>query len=217
MNNTQEPTNNGISSNQKANGWLLIGCGLLVLMIGGLCAYFATTTITLNKGYAAFCLLLFPLAGVALMGYGFKTEWAYRKFGATPLVLDPAAPGVGGQLGGTIHIITDVNANKVPEFRALLTCTHRRQYGKERKDKIRWQEEAPIHWQYNANGAQASFVFEIPEHCWPTKEWCEGSSVDWSLQVEGEFESVGKFDRNWNVVIEKRSALANTEEQAKAA
>lgn len=206
--------NEGINSDQKIGRWIVAAFGGVFFVIGGGLSLIVLPDAIREEEYAALFILLFVLVGVGIIYHAFKLNRAYRRFGPTPLFLDPSLPGVGGQLGGRFSInALDIGhkTGSAPQLRARLICTRKSKSGKSTYKSAKWQEEAPVYLRQTAKGIDASFLFDIPHSCTPSKEWRQGSSIEWNVTVEGEFGTSGidKFERNWGIVVEDSAAQAS--------
>lgn len=207
----RDEKNDGIESDQKTGSWLIAGFGAVFLVMGGGMSLLVLPDAIRDGEYGALFVLLFVFVGAGIMYYAFKINRAYRRIGPTPLFLDPAVPGVGGQLGGkfTVLVPDGISASdRAPRLLAKLTCSRKSKSGDSTSVSIKWQEEAPVYLKETARGIEASFLFEIPETCSPSKDWSNRSSIDWSVSVEGEFSepSIGKLERSWGVEVEDSAA-----------
>lgn len=204
----------GITSNQKTGSWFLAAFGGVFFLMGTGLSLVVLPDAIREGQYGALFILLFAVVGAGMIYHAFKVFRAYQRFGPTPLHLDPSAPGVGGQLGGQLTLVlpdTSLTAGTATELLARLTCTRKSKSGDSTSRSIKWQEEAPVYLKRTASGIEASFLFEIPDSCTPTKEWNRGSSFDWRVTVHGEFNEpgLGKFERSWVVVVEEGAAQAS--------
>ena len=207
----QQETTDGIKCNEKAGSLVLAGFGSIFFVIGTGSSLLAIPKALRDGEYAALLVLVFVFVGAGIMYYAFKMYRGYSRFGATPLRLDPQVPGVGGALGGKFAINKSelmLNPQSETELKALLTCSRKRKSGDRTSTSILWQEETEVYLQRTAEGVNGQFIFEIPEHCQPTKEWESRSSIDWKVAVEGDFNhpDLGKFARSWEVTVEDVAA-----------
>jgi len=205
-----------ISSIQKSSSLATAAFGSVFLIMGGGMSIIALPD-ALRKGeYGALVLLLFVLVGVGFIAFAFKNWLAYKKFGPSPLLLNPQSPGVGGQLGGQFDVhITGTGhamASSTPMM-ARLTCTHKRKSGKHTDRRIEWQQEIPVLVDMTATGIRGTFVFDIHDNCRPTEEINHRESYKWDVAVEGDFSFIGKgeFKRSWPVVVEHENATKKSD------
>ncbi len=201
----------GIKCNEKAGSFVLAGFGSIFFVMGTGFSFLAIPQALREGEYAALLVLVFAFVGAGIMYYAFKMYRGYLRFGATPLFLDPQVPGVGAALGGKFAINKSElahNPQTDTPLRAILTCSQKRKSGDSTSTSVLWQEEAEVYLQQTAAGVDGQFIFEIPQHCQPSKEWESRSSIDWNVAIEGEFNhpDLGKFDRSWAITVEEVAA-----------
>jgi len=210
----EEEHKNGIPSDQRNGRWIFTILGVMAFLLGTGLSFLALSEALPKREYLALFVLLFPLGGLWLLIYALKQSVGYRRFGPTPLFLDPSIPGVGGDLGGTFSI----NASEITaavgsntELIATLTCIRRAKANKTTSRDIIWQHDTPVYLKQSVRGADALFLFEIPQRCHPTGEWTGRSGVDWNIRVKGDFKTInrGVFERTWQVTVEDRAAQAS--------
>ncbi len=206
----------GINSHQRFGSWYMAAFGGVFFVMGaGLSAIVLPDALREGE-YGALFMLLFVVVGAGIIFYALKTMWAYRKFGPTPLFLNPLTPGVGGQLGGHFDIhfsgVGHAMASTTP-FNATLTCTYKRKSGKQTRSTIEWQQDVPVYLESTATGVQASFLFDVPSNCRPSLDRGYRGSYSWDVSVEGDFTNIGsdKFERSWPVIIDQHAAQASDE------
>jgi len=204
----QDERETGILSQEKNGSWFIAAFGGVFFVMGTGMSLLALPEEIQKGNYAALVLLLFVFIGIGMLAYAFKISMAYRRFGPTPLFLDPAEPGVGGELGGRFSVnasgITQVLSSSTLLV-ATLTCSSKYQSGRNTRSSVKWQKETPVYLKQTSNGVDALFLFDIPEQCNPTREWDGRSAIEWKVNVKGEFKNsgLGTFERNWSVVVEK--------------
>ncbi|PCI73301.1 MAG: hypothetical protein COB38_00975 [Gammaproteobacteria bacterium] len=212
----------GINSNQKAEGWVLALLGGLFFIVGVWASVHFLPDSIRSGEYSDLFLLLFVFAGIGLLYAALKQIQAYKRFGATPLFLDPSVPSLGGHLGGRFSINSqdiDQNASSTTPFCAKITCTRRDKNRDHTTYEVIWQDKGPVHLKQTAHGVDASFVFNIPNTCKATQELSRRLSsstrsfIEWQVSAEGDFStsSLGKFERNWAVVVEDNDARQATD------
>lgn len=205
---------NGIDSDQKTGSWFLAAFGGVFFVMGTGISLLALPDAIRDKEYGALFVLVFVFIGVAIIYQAYKIRRAYRRFGPSPLHLDPAVPGVGGELGGRFSINVPgigYNTGSAPTLQASLTCTRKTKSGKNTRRNIIWQEEAPVYLKQTANGVDGTFLFTIPDSCKPSAQWSSRSSINWSVSVLGQFSDSnrGKFERSWGIEVEEHAAQAS--------
>jgi len=114
---------------------------------------------------------------------------------------------VGGQLGGRFSSNAQglFQRGAAPVVHATITCNRVRRSGDNTTYSNMWQHETPVYLVQTAKGVDASFIFDIPDHCQPTSEWSNHSAIEWNIRIEGEFGDAGKLVRNWEVNVQENS------------
>ena len=67
-------------------------------------------------------VLLFPVAGIGLLATAIQATRRQRRFGATPLRMDPFPGALGGHVGGTID--TNIPFDHHNQVSVQLSCIH---------------------------------------------------------------------------------------------
>jgi len=204
----------GIPSNQKSGYGLLVALGGFFFAVGLALSAFVLPEALRNREFGALGMLIFVIGGAGILYHAISINRAYKRFGPTPLMLDPPQPGVGGQLGGRFNIDAPGIGYKTgpyTQLHARLTCSRKRKSKDNTSYSVLWREEAPVYLKQTASGVDTSFLFEIPDNCAPSAELNQNTSIEWNVSVEGEFDTgdLGKFERDWQVVVEDRAAQAS--------
>ena len=120
----------------------------------------------LNKqNYIALVGLLFTAVGIGLIAWAIRRTLEWRRFGPTPVTLDPFPGSIGGHVGGTIDL--NVPYDSANEFQ--LTLTNLKSYisssGKDRKrsETAKWQDMIVAHAETTGRGTRLTFRFDVPE------------------------------------------------------
>ena len=152
--------------------------------------------------HAVLIALLFPLTGAGLLYYAVKTTLNWRRFGPTPLSLDPFPGQIGGRVAGKVELRLPYTPRH--RFRATLSCNHVyvRRSGKHsstRRD-LRWQDEQWATVEPGARGTRVRFEFHtdagLPESSDPGNR----SHDEWALQLHGDLRGPD-FDRSWTIPV----------------
>lgn len=222
----QEQTD-GIESNQKFGAKFLAAFGAIFFFIGASLSLAILPDALRNGDYAALFVLVFVVAGASIVYYALKIQRAYKRFGPTPLFLDPARPGVGGQLGAQFDINAKDIGNHVgssTQLTAILNCNRKSKSGKNTSYKLEWQKQAPVLLKQTSTGVKALFLFDIPASCKPSTDGRNGSSIErttgssnryssinWSVTIKGEFNqsNLGQFERTWELIVDDNAAQAS--------
>ena len=144
-------------------------------------------------------VFLFPMIGIILALVSVKAWNNWRKFGATPLVLDPFPGSIGGQVGGTIH--TRINYDTNLNFAVTLSCLSSYISGsgknRSRRESVKWQTEGVCFSQPHVEGCSISFRFDTPSdlpesepknnksyHLWRISIACDLPGTDFQRSYE---------------------------------
>jgi len=109
--------------------------------------------------------LLFPLIGLGLLAWAVNKTLEWRRFGRTPVVLDPFPGSIGGHVGGTIELPVAYSASA--PFLVTLTHVHSHVSGsgknRSRREKALWQDELVAHAEPSAVGTRITFRLDVPD------------------------------------------------------
>ncbi len=118
-----------------------------------------------NENYLALVGLLFTVIGIGLLVWAIRRTLEWRRFGATPLTLDPFPGAIGGHVGGTVDTAWPVDARQ--RFRVTLSCVHSYETGsgddRTRRENVLWQDELVAHTESGPRGTRIVFRFDVPE------------------------------------------------------
>lgn len=214
----QKEQAHGISSDQKYGYWFFGGFGSIVFVIGTVAAISAIPDALQKGDYGALATLIFVVAGALIIAQAIKMYLSYRKFGGTPLFLNPETPSVGGQLGGTFEVIQRsgnhgfVPNGKLPTGQANLRCTKKTRSRKNTHQSLLWQTDTEVFLQRSSGGYQASFIFDIPKDCEPSSRLSRRSTIHWQVEVNSDLgPTLGKLHRSWQIdVLEEASQNKST-------
>lgn len=162
-----------------------------------------------EKGFwVASLLLLFPLAGIWLTHLAIKSWRQWKRFGVTPLTLDPYPGSIGGDVGGTIDINAPYNSRQPCEV--TLNCINRYTSGtgknRTTREKLIWQEEGYARVIPEARGCALQFRFEVPAGL-PHSEKPSDSYHLWRLQIKSELQGVN-LERDFNIPVFETETLS---------
>ncbi len=192
-------TNNSIRSNSKTGVFVLWGIAVLwnviswpVMFQDGLFAQMSREPVTAIA-------LLFPLIGVGLFVAAVHALVSWRKFGATPLTLDPFPGSLGGHVGGSIP--TAIPYSDALSIQVSLSCVKSYMSGsgkdRSRKESLVWQTEGQAFAEPSTQGTDISFRFDTPDnlpesepktsssyHLWRVSVHCDLPGADLNRQFE---------------------------------
>ncbi|MGQ9424733.1 DUF3592 domain-containing protein [Gilvimarinus sp. F26214L] len=190
-----------IISNAKAGLWMtcifaafwnLIAFPLGFLAFGDL----------LEGNRNAIIALLFPAIGIGLLAWAVKTVRAYRRFGRTPLAMDPYPGSIGGQVGGTI----DVGLSHDPSlrFRTTLSCLYSYMSGsgknRRRSERVVWQSEGYAHTRSYGGKTRLEILFDVEDGLPPSDPKDSSSYHLWRLDVHASL-ARPDFSRSYEIPV----------------
>lgn len=156
-----------------------------------------------QQNFIALIGLLFPLVGIGLAVWAFRRTREWKRFGATPVELDPFPGSIGGHVGGTIEL-------KLPYDGAgqfELTLTNLKSYisgsgkNRSRRERAEWQDSQLAYAESSNVGTRLTFQFEVPEGLRESAAAPEDSTYHlWRLNVHGELEGTN-FDRDFEIPV----------------
>jgi hypothetical protein len=136
--------------------------------------------------HEALIVLIFPVVGLALLTYTFKTTLAWRRYGQS--VFEMAA--LPGALGGTLEGLIQLNTRLRPEhgLHLRLSCIRRTTTGagKDRhtSEKILWQDEKWLRPDLpEPEGHTAIPVFFLVPADQPESTAGKGDGIHWQLEA----------------------------------
>lgn len=170
-----------------------------------------------KENYLALVGLLFPLVGAGLLIWAIGRTREWRRFGPTPVTLDPFPGSIGGHVGGTIDVRLPYDAGN----RARVTLTNLDSYmsgsGKDRsrKEKALWQDSQFAQLLPGSAGTRLTFRFDVPED---TAESDADQGSDsyhlWRLNISAELPGAD-LDRDFEIPV-YATATASREISARA-
>lgn len=153
-----------------------------------------------KQNYAALIALLFPLVGVGLLYWAIRQTLEWRKFGPSPVVLDPFPAAIGGQAGGTIELPVPFDSAHV--FNITLAAIHSFESGsgknRSRRERVAWQQSVVAYAEPGMDGTRLQFRFDIPEGLPPSDADQDGAYHLWRLSVQADLPGVD-VDRHYEI------------------
>lgn len=144
-----------------------------------------------EKGALALLILIFPCVGLFLLFWAIHTTLEWRRFGMTPLTMDPFPGAIGGDVGGEIAINTPYDSTAA--FEVTLSCIHSYVSGsgdnRSRSEKAVWQDSGYAEVQPAMRGIRLHYRFEIPDGL-PASEPRSNNYHFWRLDVHGDMPGV---------------------------
>jgi hypothetical protein len=145
---------------------------------------------------------LFPLIGLGLVVAAVIATLRKRRFGQTPLVMNPFPGSLGGQVGGRIN--THIPFDSQCKFKVSLSCLHSRISGsgknRSRSESVVWQSEGVCHSNRGMHGTALQFRFDVPTDL-PVSQPGQGGNYHlWRLRVNAELSGLD-FDRSYEIPV----------------
>ena len=162
-------------------------------------------------------VLLFPLVGIALVIGLVKAMKQWRRFGSTPLSLDPFPGAIGGHVGGQIKVNLPWDPAVVFKVRLTCTRTYTRTHTTGARGKhtstshtIEWQQDGYAQALRNDDGCTGvHFCFETPEGL-PVSEPPSSNYHHWTLNVSAELPG-GNLNREFNLPVYATSQTSDAQ------
>ncbi len=159
--------------------------------------------VTEKANYAALLGLIFPIVGVGLLVWAVRRTAEWRRFGASPLTLDPFPGAIGGHVGGRIEM--NLPYSSADRFELTLTCVRSRISGsgknRSRRETARWQDHRLAYTEPGSTGTRLAFRFDVPEDLDAADaSKASDSYTIWRLGLEAET-AHGKVDRSWELPV----------------
>ncbi|MES9946794.1 MAG: DUF3592 domain-containing protein [Candidatus Thiodiazotropha sp.] len=154
-----------------------------------------------KEGALALLILLFPLIGMGLLYWTVKQTLEWRRFGYTPLTLDPFPGSIGGDVGGEIQIDLPYVSDLVCEV--TLSCIYSYVTGsgknRSRSEEVKWQDSGYAQVEPAARGMRLGFRFSVPEGLNPSEEET-GNHYFWRLNIKAEQPGID-LDRAYTIPV----------------
>ncbi len=173
--------------------WNLISAPLPFVMVDEL----------VNKqNYLALVGLLFTAVGIGLIVWATRLTLQWRRFGRTPVTLDPFPGSIGGHVGGTIELALPFDA--AHDFEMTLTNIHSYVSGsgknRSQKEKAEWQDIIVAHAEPSGKGTRVTFRFDVPDGLDESDTDHDDSYYLWRLNISAELEGTD-IDRSYDIPV----------------
>lgn len=164
-------------------------------------AAFVVTDVWREKGAIALLILIFPCVGLWLLFWAIKTTLEWRRFGATPLTMDPFPGSIGGDVGGEILVNIPYQASSA--FEVTLSCINSYESGsgnnRSRSEKVIWQDKGYAKAQPAMRGVRLQYRFELPDGLPESEEHGDNYHL-WRLDLHGEMPGVD-LSRSFDIPV----------------
>ncbi|MEO1202096.1 MAG: DUF3592 domain-containing protein [Pseudomonadota bacterium] len=156
-----------------------------------------------KQNYVALVGLLFPIIGAGLLVWAVRRTLEWRRFGRTPVVLDPFPGSIGGHVGGTVDLPVPFSSST--PYRVTLTSLSSYVTGsgknRRRTEKALWQDELIAHAESSMRGTRVSFRFDVPDGLKASDADPEGDSYKlWRLNLSAELEGTD-LNRDFEIPV----------------
>lgn len=190
----------GISSGAKYMHWLLGGFALFWNLVSFPMVFQLEDILSqIRQEPAMAFVFIFPVIGIGLVAAAWRSFGQWRRFGPTPLVLDPYPGAGGGHVGGAIDTRIAFVAGQ--RFDVTLCCIYSYMSGsgknRSRSESIKWQSDGVCHSHRTGQGTRLNFRFDVPEglpnsdvkqrgdyYLWRASVACELDGPDFSRRYE---------------------------------
>jgi hypothetical protein len=174
------------SSSRKAVGvlWIFVAFWCVASAVISL----AVVPQQLQQGnHTALIALIFPVIGLAMIGFALNTTLAWRKFGQSIFEMAAVPAAVGGTLEGEIQVRRKLQPQHGLHLR--LTCFRRTSKGSGQSssttEKILWQDEKWLRAdlpQTDLNATGIPVFFKLPDRL-PESTAAFGDGIHWRLEA----------------------------------
>jgi hypothetical protein len=175
--------------------------------------------VTEKQNYAALIGLLFPLVGIGLLVWAVRRTLEWRRFGASPVTLDPFPAAIGGQAGGTFELPVPFDSSH--QFRVTLSAVHSFESGsgknRSRREKTHWEKSVIGYAEPGLYGTRVQFRFDIPEGLPPSDAAKLDDDYDlWRLSLQADLPGAD-VDRDYEIPAYPGTAKSRIGDRAAAA
>ncbi len=192
-----------VRSDSKSSMWSAWMFAALWNLVSGFLPFMIYEEVTRRENYIALIGLLFPLIGIGLLVWAIRRTLEWRRFGPTPVSLDPFPGSIGGHVGGTIETRLPYDAS----HRFFLTLTSIRSFvsgsgkNRSRRENVLWQHEVLAHTELGAQGTRVMFRFDVPDGLRESEAAPKKDSYNlWRLNLRAEMPGTD-LDRNFEIPV----------------
>jgi hypothetical protein len=194
---------NQISSGSKTAHWVLGGFALIWNLVTLPMFWQLPSLIKRIPDEPLLALVfLFPLLGLGLLWTSWLFWQRWRKFGPTPLRLDPFPGAIGGQVGGLVDIAIPYHPQQ--SFAVTLSCLRSSVSGsgknRSRNENIKWQNAGVCHSEASDIGTRLRFRFNVPAGLPESDLSKAGSYHLWRVAITSELDGPD-FDRRFEIPV----------------
>ena len=154
-----------IRSSSRTAMWGIWAFAALWNLISAPLPFILVEEVTEKQNYLALVGLLFPAVGLGMLIWAIRRTREWKRFGPTPVEMDPFPGAIGGHVGGTIDLRVPYDAGH--RFQLALTSVHHYTSGsgknRSSREKALWQREMQASAQPGPHGTRLYFRFDVPE------------------------------------------------------
>ena len=211
---------NLISSGAKYGHWALGGFALVWNLISLPIVFQAGELFSrASREPVVLVAFVFPLVGLGMFWGAWVLFQRWRKFGPTPLVLDPFPGSIGGQVGGFVD--TRIPFDGSQHYAVTLSCIYSYMSGsgkdRKRKQSVKWQTDGICHSERSGDGTLLRFRFDVPDGLPSSDIEQTGTYYLWRVNINAELEGPD-FDRGFEIPVfptgEQSTIVDGTEDHA---
>lgn len=162
---------------------------------------FALPDIWRKEGALALLILLFPMVGLGLLYWALKLTREWRRFGNTPLTLDPFPGAIGGDVGGEIELRVPYEPALACEVTLGSLYSYETGSGEDssRQERVEWQDSGYAQVEPTTQGMRLRFRFTVPAGLRPSEEET-GNHYFWRLSIKAELPG-GALSRAFTIPV----------------
>jgi hypothetical protein len=197
--NWQTPT---IRSSSKASMYAMWAFAVVWNLINAYLPFVMYDEVVNKENYLALVALLFTAVGIGLIVWAIRRTLEWRRFGASPVTLDPFPGSIGGHVGGTIDLA--MPHDHAHEYQ--LTLTNIKSYisgsgkNRSRNEKAEWQDMIVAHAESTGSGARLTFRFDVPEGLRESDADRDDTYYIWRLNLSAELDGTD-LDRSFDIPV----------------
>jgi len=197
--NWQTPT---IRSSSKASMYAMWAFAVVWNLITAYLPFVMYDEVVNKENYLALVALLFTAVGIGLLIWAIRRTLEWRRFGASPVTLDPFPGSIGGHVGGTIELAMPHD----PSIQYQLSLTNIKSYisgsgeNRSRNEKAKWQDMIVAHAESTGSGTRLTFRFDVPEGLHESDAERDDTYYIWRLNLRAELDGTD-LDRSFDIPV----------------